>query len=506
MKARLWRLDGGGLRCVAGPVPRFNPAPPLADGYSDAPEGRALWLAPAGVPGWWLEVCGSDEARLAAVGAGMAPVLTSLLQLERQRTRIAEELAGRYEEIDLLYAITEILGRTVRLEEAAETIVKEVASVVGARRASIMVIDEEGRHLRTVAARGFSHGDDFVVGVDDPHSVAARVFRERRVVASDTAADAPGHADGRQYRGQSFLAVPISYGAPGSPTRCIGVINLTDRVGGDRFSPGDRKLLTAIAGQVGAAIENARLVVADRRQQQLRHELALAHDLQLKLMPVPSVLQGDAQVAARCMPADSVGGDFYTFGRLGNGRVGVMLGDVSSHGFGAALIMAHILAAAGIHAASADGPGEALTALLDSVGGELHSTDMYFSVFHGVLDPAAATLRWASAGHPHAFRLPRDGPPERLEATCPPLGLVAPGEIAERCVAWRRDDLLCLWTDGLVDARDEQGGAYGEGRLLDALVRLRDEPVERIVRVVLADADAWAAHPADDRTLLVLRL
>lgn len=506
MKARLWRLDGGALRCVAGPAPRFNPAPPLADGYSDSPEGRALWLAPAGAPDWWLEVCGSDEARLAAVGAGMLPLLTSLLQLERQRTRIAEELAGRYEEIDLLYAITEILGRTVRLEEAAQTIVQEVAAVVGARRASIMVIDEDGRHLRTVAAKGFSHGDDFVVGVDDPHSVAARVFRERHVVASDTAADAPGHADGRKYLGQSFLAVPISYGAPGNPMRCIGVINLTDRVGGDRFTPGDRKLLTAIAGQVGAAIENARLVVADRRQQQLRHELALAHDLQLKLLPSPSVLQGDAQVAARCLPADSVGGDFYTFGRLGHGRVGVMLGDVSSHGFGAALIMAHILAAAGIHAASAAGPGQALAALLDSVGGELHSTDMYFSVFHGVLDPAARTLRWASAGHPHAFRLPLDAPPERLEATCPPLGLVAPGEIAERSVAWREDDLLCLWTDGLVDARDETGRAYGEGRLLDALVRLRDAPVERIVAAVLADADAWAAHPADDRTLLVLRL
>ena len=66
----------------------------------------------------------------------------------------------------------------------------------------------------------------------------------------------------------------------------------------------------------------------------------LAHDLQLKLLPSPAVLQGDAEVAARCFPADSVGGDFYTFTRLGRGRVGVMLGDVASHGFSAALVMA----------------------------------------------------------------------------------------------------------------------------------------------------------------------
>ena len=145
------------------------------------------------------------------------------------------------------------------------------------------------------------------------------------------------------------------------------------------------------------------------------------------------------------------------------------------------------------------------TFLLDSVGSELHSTEMYFTVFHGVFDWSAHTLTWASAGHPYAFRVPRNGPPERLGATCPPLGLVPASEIAQRCVAWHDGDLLCLWTDGLVDARDDRGTAYGEARLLESLVRLRESPVEEIVCNVLADADAWAAHPADDRTLLVLR-
>jgi sigma-B regulation protein RsbU (phosphoserine phosphatase) len=504
--ARLWRLDGEELRCVAGPAPRFHPAPPAADGFADTPEGRVLWLAPRGVSSFWVELGGAGDERLHTAAAQMMPVLAAMLQGEWHRARLAEELAGRYEEIDLLYAITEILGRTVRLEEAAQTIVQEVSNVIGSGRASIMVLDEDGRRLRTVAARGYSPADNFAVDIDDPHSIAARVFRERRVATSDAAQDGAERTDGRNYRGRAYLAVPICYGAPGLPVRCIGVINLTDRVGGDRFSPGDRKLLTAIAGQVGAAIENARLVAADRKQQQLRHELELAHDLQLKLLPSPAVLHGEADVAARCVPAESVGGDFYTFSRLGGGRVGVMLGDVSSHGFGAALVMAHILSAAGIHGASAAGPGEALAGLLDSVGSELRSTEMYFTVFHGVFDRHAQTLTWASAGHPYAYRVPRDGPPERLGATCPPLGLVDASEIAERTVTWCDRDLLCLWTDGLVDARDERGTAYGEARLLDALVRLRESPVEGIVSEVLADADAWASHPADDRTMLVLRL
>ncbi|HEX5633317.1 MAG TPA: PP2C family protein-serine/threonine phosphatase, partial [Gemmatimonadales bacterium] len=189
------------------------------------------------------------------------------------------------------------------------------------------------------------------------------------------------------------------------------------------------------------------------------------------------------------------------------GRVGVMIGDVSSHGFAAALVMAHVLSAAGIHAAASASPDVALRNLLDSVGDELRETDMYFTVFYGVLDRRARSLCWASAGHPHAFRLPRDGEPERLGATCPPLGLVGTEGLVSREVPWHvEDDLLCLWTDGLVDARNPAGEFYGERRLLDLLQRHRDEPPEEIVRTVMADADAWSQRPVDDRTLLVLRL
>ena len=245
-------------------------------------------------------------------------------------------------------------------------------------------------------------------------------------------------------------------------------MNLTDRIGGDRFTLDDRKLVSAVANQVGAAVENARLVERDAQQQRLQRELELAHDLQLKLLPSPAVLQGDAEVAARCLPADSVGGDFYTFSRLGQGRVGVMLGDVASHGFSAALVMALVMAAAGIHAASSDTPDETLTALLDSLSSELARTEMHFSVFYGVLDPANRPpgVRQCRA----SARVPRSasGAPERLEATAPPLGLAAAGNIQRRQVPWSPgNDLLVLWTDGLVDARNEAGEPFGEQRLLD---------------------------------------
>jgi sigma-B regulation protein RsbU (phosphoserine phosphatase) len=459
-----------------------------------------------GSQGVWIEVGGENETAAERIAA----LVATLLEAERQRSYVAEELAGRYEEIELLYAISEILGRTVRLEEAAQIIIREVSAVVGARRASIMVFDETSNSLRTVAARGFTPEGLIPVATDDDRSVAAKVYRERRTVTFDPADPVPvppGRGGDRGYRGHSFLSVPICYAAPGMPVRCVGVINLTDRIGGDRFTLDDRKLVGAVANQIGAAVENARLVERDLQQQRLQRELELAHDLQLKLLPSPSVLQGDADVAARCIPADSVGGDFYTFTRLGRGRVGVMLGDVASHGFSAALVMAMVISAAGIHAGASTTPDETLAALLESLSTELARTEMHFSVFYGVLDPHSSRLTYSSAGHPHAFRVPRSGPPERLESTAPPLGLATVGSIQRRQVPWSMgSDLLVLWTDGLVDARNDEGQPFGEQRLLDCVAKHRQDTPEEIVATVLNDAEAFGARPTDDRTLLVLRI
>jgi sigma-B regulation protein RsbU (phosphoserine phosphatase) len=283
------------------------------------------------------------------------------------------------------------------------------------------------------------------------------------------------------------------------------VINLTERLFGDSFTPSDAKLVSAVANQIGAAIENARLVQRDLRRQRLQRELELAHDLQLKLLPAPGVLQGDAEVAAICRPVDNVGGDFYTFTRLGNGCVGVMFGDVSSHGFSAALVMALVMSAAGIHAGAGSPPDEVLASMLESLGDELASTEMFLSVFYGVLDPGRRRLVYANAGHPHAFRVPRSGEPERLPTTAPPLGLSTAASIQRNQVSWEPNgDLLCLWTDGLVD--EGSGSGFTEERLLAEIVRRRTERPEAIVRAVFAEADKATPRPVDDRTLLVMRI
>ena len=500
MRPRLWRALSGRLRVVLGDDPGWGLDIPARAGVIPTPDG-ARWLARVEPETeFWLETL---------PGQGCEAVLRLLglfVQADRESSQLSLELATRYEELDLLYTISEVLGHTVQLTEAAETIVRAVSDVVGASRASIAVLDEDTRVLHTVAAQGFDPHKAADIPLDHPGSIAARVVREARALVgvAERGSAAP---EARGYRGGAYMSVPISYQPPGGVSRCIGVINLTDRLHGGRFSATDLKLVSAAANQIGAAIELARLVAKEREQQRLHDELELAHHLQLSLLPAPSVLQGDAVVAVRCLPAEQVGGDFYTFNRLGLGLVGVMVGDVSSHGFAASLVMAAVMSAAAIHASGATTPDITLADLRDSIAGKLASADTYLTVFYGILDPVHRRVTWASAGHPYAFRIPASGPPERLDATAPPLGLAGSTGIGMRSLPWETaTDLLCVWTDGLVDAGNEAGERYGEARLLAALSERRSLEPERIVAEVLADADAFAPHPGDDRTLLVLRL
>jgi hypothetical protein len=123
-QVRLWRADSRALQLAGGRDPGWSLPLPERAGLA-ATGGGTAWLQPVpGVPGIWLEVSGGAPDSLEPTARRVSPVVGALLDAERQRAHVADELAGRYEEIDLLYAISEILGRTVRLEEAAQIIVR----------------------------------------------------------------------------------------------------------------------------------------------------------------------------------------------------------------------------------------------------------------------------------------------------------------------------------------------------------------------------------------------
>jgi len=460
----------------------------------------------AGVPGprgGWVVVGPTAEADRAAPHlAYLVPAVGSYLQATLEVEHAATELAERYEEINLLYAISEILGRTVSLEEGATTILRELSETVGAGIASILVLEPERDELQVVAAIGVDVGTLRPIAREDDCSVAAKVFDTLHPVIVPEAAE-PCASDAPYRRGE-LLCVPIVWSGPRGASERLGVVNLSARPSG--FTAGDLKLAAAIATQIGTAIQNSRLVRASIEQQRLRREMQLASELQLKLLPPASVLAPDARAAARVVPAESVGGDFYYLVRLGEGRVGVMVGDVSGHGYQAALIMALTMSAAAIHARSASDPGEMLRALRDSVRDELETTEMYVTAFYAVIDCGARRIRYANAGHPHAFVVRPSGDLARLAAIDPPVGMAEELHTAE--YPWDPDhDMLVVFTDGISDVENRTGARLGEQAVLDAVraeaVSAPQCVVDRVFSLVGAFADGVA--PRDDLTFVAVR-
>lgn len=462
-----------------------------------------------GFEGYWFEVLAAegDPAPPASLQPReLATLMGQLLDGERDALGLASELKIRLEEIELLCTISETLGGAVGLERAAAIIVREISKVVGAGRASILVYDGEERVLRPVAGWGRDISAFRPIPVDDPRSIAARAFREGRELHHDPSGPVSpelGPARPQDYRGSAFLVVPIMSPARDGPVHPIGVVNLTDRVGVDAFSESDRRLVATIATQIGVALENARLAERDIERRRLERELELGRALQQKLLPEPKAEGVD--VAARCIPAATVGGDFYHVLMLRDEAIGVMLGDVSSHGFASALVMTLVLSAAGIHAASAAPPDEVLRRLRASVATDLAQTEMFLTFFYAVIEPKRGRLCYANAGHPHAFRLPAAGEWERLSATTPPLGLAPEAPVRCREVSWGPGDLLLLFSDGVSDTRDAADRPLGEARVLD-LVRVdRGRPARDVVERVLALASSVSDVARDDRTILVLK-
>ena len=118
-------------------------------------------------------------------------------------------------------------------------------------------------------------------------------------------------------------------------------------------------------------------------------------------------------------------------------------------------------------------------------------------------------MTYANAGHPHAFIVREDGRPQRLEATRPPLGLAVGTGAPEATQPWaRRADTLCLFTDGIADATSLRGTRFGEERVLGHVGRMRGRPTIDILNAVTTELDAFTdgADPADDRTIVLLRV
>jgi serine phosphatase RsbU (regulator of sigma subunit)/predicted ester cyclase len=240
-------------------------------------------------------------------------------------------------------------------------------------------------------------------------------------------------------------------------------------------------------------------------RERVDRELEVARDIQLGSLPEGVPTLEDWQIDPYCQPAKEVGGDFYEFYQLGDGRVGFVVGDATGKGVPAAMVTTATAAYLGAVAAATDSsPGEALALANEALYARI-PPNMFVTCFYAILDPKSATLTYANAGHELPY-LHRDGAAEELRARGMPLGMMPGMSYDEGEVSLAEGDCVLFHSDGLVEAHNPKGEMFGFPRLR-ALVAEHGE--ERTLRNLLLEelysfvGEGWEQE--DDITLLTLR-
>ena len=192
----------------------------------------------------------------------------------------------------------------------------------------------------------------------------------------------------------------------------------------------------------------------EKKQAQLAQEIARAAAVQSELLPTEQPTISGFEVGARCLPASAVGGDFYDWQPLANGRISITVGDVMGKGMSAALLMATVRAV--IRAmVSQHGPAAAMQHTATSLDGDLARSGSFVTVFHAQLNVETAELRYVDAGHGQVFLRRANGTIELLQPWGLPIGVVASEEYREGSVTLQPGDVLVIYSDGLTEARPD---------------------------------------------------
>ena len=298
------------------------------------------------------------------------------------------------------------------------------------------------------------------------------------------------------------LAVPLV-----SQGELVGLLNLGPRLSDQDYSTDDRKLLDSLAAQAAPALQVAQLVrrqeTEARSRERIEQELRVATMIQQNYLPreLPELPGWD--VSAYYRPAREVGGDFYDFIELPEGRIGVVIGDVTDKGVPAAMVMAATRSVLRASAQRVVSPGEVLGRVNDLMCPDMPAK-MFVTCLYGVLEPSSGRFVFANAGHNLPYVRTGDGSAE-LRATGMPLGLL-PGIVYEETEAQlEAGQTMLLHSDGVAEAHGPAKEMFGFPRLQDVVGARsgRGEVIDRVL-TELGRFTGTDWEQEDDITLVAL--
>jgi serine phosphatase RsbU (regulator of sigma subunit) len=308
------------------------------------------------------------------------------------------------------------------------------------------------------------------------------------------------------------LAVPLR-----TRKEIVGILLLGERPQSADFSAREKQVLRACAGQFALMLENARLTDRVVEQETLRHDIALASDVQRRLLPEAPPRAECVEFAAASVPARRIGGDYYDFVELGDGRIDIALADVSGKGVAAALIMSVVQASLRIIASEGDVSPPRLVARMNEFVYRSTPASKYATFFYAQLDGQRRRLRYVNAGHnaPYLLRAERrstaGSPPaeiEQLSVGGTVVGMFPEMGYEEATVELYSGDVLLVFTDGVPEAQNPEQEEFGEERLQQLLRQTAHLPPDEISARISADMKDWIrdAEQYDDLTFIVMKV
>ena len=417
-----------------------------------------------------------------------------------ENARLYARVSRQAQTLEVLNEIAVELASILELGPLLERVGQLLRRLIDYQMFTIMLLDETGETLITRYAWRFGYAHAPLRRIPVNSGLVGAAVREWRYVNVPDVQKDPRYLPMNEET-RSELVVPLFYKG-----RIIGVLDL-EHTRTHFFTEDHERVLTTLAAQVAIAIENARLYQAVRTQErQLERDIAMAREVQLRLLPSESPSHPNVEMAVRFLPARTIGGDLYDFVDYGPGRTAIVLGDVSGKAAPAALFAA--LVSGIMRAAAAQQPEPAaMLALLNDAMQERKLESQYVTMLFAVWNDENRTLTVANSGAVQPVFC-RAGNSVTVKAEGFPLGLFPDVTYEELNVATQPGDAIVFVSDGILDAENEKEEMYGEDRLAGLLCANRDLPALEIADAILEDVARFqgAKDRFDDETIIVLRV